>query len=67
MTKKNNLYKSIELSKNIFDYSKSFYENLINYLIFTKLSYSITVYHMDSFYRDNSNDKYELSNQYKII
>ncbi len=69
MTKKDKLYSHLELSKNIFDNSKSFYENIINYLIIQSLSNilernknydTITVYHIDSFYRDNSNDKYEL-------
>ena len=69
MKKRKKLYEALELSKIIYDDKKSFHENIVNYLINKSLlnilekeiKYNyITVYHIDSFYRDNSNDKYEL-------
>lgn len=69
MKRRKNLYEALELSKIICDSNKSFYENMVNYLVNKSLlnilkkdtEYdTIIVYHIDSFYRDNSNDKYEL-------
>lgn len=69
MKRRKNLYEALELSKIIYGNNKSFYENMVNYLVNKSLlnilkkdtEYdTITVYHIESFYRDNSNDKYEL-------
>lgn len=76
MNFKNRLYKNIEASKIDIDYGnlKNTYQNIISILINNSIDNiinkipnknydSITVYHMDSFYRNSSKDKYELSNK----
>ena len=77
MTYRDKLYKNIEASKIDIDYRdlENTYKNIITILINSSISNSInniihkdkkydiiTVYHIDSFYRDNSKDKYELLN-----
>lgn len=77
MTYRDKLYKNIEASKIDIDYGnlENTYKNIINILINNTINSSInniiqkdkkydiiTVYHIDSFYRDNSKDKYELLN-----
>jgi hypothetical protein len=74
MNFKNRLYKNIEASKIDIDASniENIYQNIISILINNSINniinkkqnknyYLITVYHIDSLYRDNSKDKYELS------
>lgn len=76
MTYKDKLYKNIEASKIDIDVSniENTYQNIVSILINSSIdniinkkqnkNYDIiTVYHMDSFYRDSSKDKYELSNK----
>lgn len=71
MTYKDRLYKNIEASKIDIDYGnlKNTYQNIVSILINSSIdniinkkqnkNYDpITVYHMDSSYRDNSNDKF---------
>jgi hypothetical protein len=71
---KDKLYKNIEASKINIDASniENTYQNIVSILISNSIDnilnnkqnknyYPITVYHMDSLYRDNSKDKYELS------
>jgi hypothetical protein len=73
---KDKLYKNIEASKINIDASniENTYQNIVSILISNSIDnilnnkqnknyYPITVYHMDSLYRDNSKDKYELSNK----
>ena len=69
---RNKLYNSIVASKiNIdFDNIDVSCKNITKQLSSTNLlvpynnNNTITVYHMDSLYRDNSNDKYELQNKH---
>jgi hypothetical protein len=74
MNFKNRLYKNIEASKIDIDASniENIYQNIISILINNSINNIITkkqnknydlitVYHIDSLYRDNSKDKYELS------
>ena len=76
MTYKDKLYKNIEASKIDIDSSniENIYQNIISILINNSIDNIInkklnrnndliTVYHIDSLYRDNSKDKYELSNK----
>jgi len=73
MTYKDKLYKNIEASKIDIDASniENIYQNIISILINNSINNIInkkqnknydliTVYHIDSLYRDNSKDKYEL-------
>jgi hypothetical protein len=76
MNFKNRLYKNIEASKIDIDYGnlENTYQNIVSILINNSIdniinkklnkNYDpITVYHMDSFYRDNSNDKFAFINK----
>ena len=76
MTYKDKLYKNIEASKIDIDVSniENTYQNIVSILInnsinniinkkLNKYYDPITVYHMDSFYRDNSNDKFAFINK----
>ena len=76
MTYKDRLYKNIEASKIVIYASniENTYQNIVSILINSSIdniinkkqnkNYDpITVYHMDSFYRDNSNDKFTFINK----
>jgi len=39
-------------------------KNLLKYDVSNYEKHEITIYHMDSLYRDNTNDIYELKKQY---
>jgi len=68
---RNKLYNSIVASKINIDFSNidASCKNITKQLSSTNLiipytdTYTHTVYHMDALYRDNTNDKYELSNK----
>jgi hypothetical protein len=63
---KTKLQNSISASKLLFDNP---FEN-VGYQNMKQLSYAssvVSIYHMESFYRDNTNDKYELCARRNII
>lgn len=67
---KNKLYNSIIASRIDIDYNNINYscKKIKNQLLSNSkktLSHSPSIYHLDSFYRCNKNDKYELENIYK--
>jgi hypothetical protein len=65
---KNKLYNSIIASKIEIDYNNinCSCKKIKNLLSNSKsLSHSPSIYHLDSFYRNNENDKYELNIIYK--
>jgi hypothetical protein len=68
---RNKLYNSIIASKIDIDYTNINYscKKIKKQLSCSnlQLSYSPSIYHLDSFYRNNISDKYELSKNYKIM